>query len=391
MLLMINLAWNNLWYNKKRTILQLVLIIITLASLVLYKGYVDYSREGMALGFVEKSGHIQLRKDKKDEYLNPDDLDRIVSFISTLNEVEKIESVLKFSGIIGNEKVSTIFWGEAYDNPETRYGVSEGSPVFSDTDSIVLGKELANNLELSSFDEYVNILTNSNTSGMSLASFPVSGITDTGIPENDAGLVIASRQSIINFLGEDNIATCVQVFLNNNNELSKVEKIIKENLPDYKVNNWIELNPSYNQVNSMNEMQYTVISIIMCILVFVALTHSLSTAFNERLYEFGMLESIGLKKIKILLLLFLEVLFLVIIGVVFGIIFSGIIDKIISACKIEFIPPGYSSGFILNFYITSKNIFTSIAFIIITCFFAVLIPINTVLRNTVVNLMNRQE
>ncbi|MDY5764560.1 MAG: FtsX-like permease family protein [Treponema sp.] len=390
MKLLINLAWSNLWYNKKRTILQFLLILITLAALILYKGYIDYSKEGMALGFIEKSGHLQI-KSKNSEYLSPKDLNKLFSNLSKKTEVNKLEAVLKFSGIIGNENTSTIFWGEAYDNPDKKYGVCEGIPVFPNSENLVLGKVLADNLGINSPDEYVNILTNSPNSGMSLSSFSVSGFTDTGIPENDAGLVIASRQTIIDFLGEENIASHIQVFLKKNKDLQCFESAIKEEFPEYEIKNWIELNPSYNQVNSMNEMQYKVVSIIMCILVFVSLTQSLSTAFNERLYEFGMLESIGLKKIKISLMLYMEVLFLVIFGVILGLIFSEITNLFIRACNIEFIPPGYSSGFKLNFYITKLNILSSIAFIFVTCFLALLIPIKNVSRNTVVNLMNRPE
>ena len=390
MKLLINLAWSNLWYNKKRTILQFLLILITLAALILYKGYIDYSKEGMSLGFIEKSGHLQI-KSKNSEYLSPKDLNKLFSNLNEKTEVSKLEAVLKFSGIIGNENTSTIFWGEAYDNPDKKYGVCEGIPVFPNSENLVLGKALADNLGINSPDEYVNILTNSPNSGMSLSSFSVSGFTDTGIPENDAGLVIASRQTIIDFLGEENIASHIQVFLKKNKDLQCFESAIKEEFPEYEIKNWIELNPSYNQVNSMNEMQYKVVSIIMCILVFVSLTQSLSTAFNERLYEFGMLESIGLKKIKISLMLYMEVLFLVIFGVILGLIFSEITNLFIRACNIEFIPPGYSSGFKLNFYITKLNILSSIAFIFVTCFLALLIPIKNVLRNTVVNLMNRPE
>ena len=390
MKLLINLAWSNLWYNKKRTILQFLLILITLAALILYKGYIDYSKEGMSLGFIEKSGHLQI-KSKNSEYLSPEDLNKLISKLNEKTEVYKLESVLNFSGIIGNENVSAIFWGEAYDNPDKKYGVCEGAPVFPNSENLVLGKVLADNLGINSPDEYVNILTNSPNSGMSLSSFSVSGFTDTGIPENDAGLVIASRQTIIDFLGEENIASHIQVFLKKNKDLQCFESAIKEEFPEYEIKNWIELNPSYNQVNSMNEMQYKVVSIIMCILVFVSLTQSLSTAFNERLYEFGMLESIGLKKLKISLMLYIEVLFLVIIGVILGLIFSELTNLIIRSCNIEFIPPGYSSGFKLNFYITKRNIFSSIAFIFVTCFLALLIPIKNVLRNNVVNLMNRPE
>lgn len=391
-MLIINLAWNNLWYNKKRTTLQLLLILITLSALILYRGYVDYAREGMALGFIEKSGHIQISSVEDGKILNSIDLEKINLFLKNVSEIEKIETVLNFSGIIGNEQKSTIFWGQAFDNPETRYGIVKGEPAFSNSESIVLGKLLADSLNISpEKNNIVNILTNSNNSGITMSSFTVVGLTDTGIPENDEGLLIAPRKTIIEFLGEDNIASCIQIKLKETKFTNRIEKQLTDSFPEFKIQNWQELNPSYNQVNSMNEMQCIVISIIMCILVFVSLTQSLSTAFNERLYEFGMLEAIGLKKIKIFFLLYAEVFFLVFIGIILGLFNSVFLDYFISLCRFEFIPPGYSSGFILNFFITYKNIIGSILFIIGTSFFAILIPINNVKKSTVVKLMNHQE
>lgn len=390
---MTNIAWNNLWYNKKRTILQLTLIIIALASLLLYKGYVEYSKEGMAIGFINKSGSIQI-KNCDDKFLNKDEISQIKNYLKDFDEISNVECVLNFSGIIGNESESTIFWAEAYDNPELRYGVMEGLPIFENSDEIILGKTLSQKLNLNienNQNNYVNILTNTNNSGMSLGSFEVCGITETGIIENDSGLVIASRKAIMEFLEEEEIASEIQIFLSNNKDLSKIQNNIKEKFADYNITNWIEKNPSYNQVNSINQMQYLVISVIMCILVFVALAQSLATSFNERMYEFAMLESIGLNKYKIFLMLFLECVFLVLIGIVGGLVFAKTIANVISSLNIEFIPPGYSNGFVLNFFMTAKSVISSIMFIVITCLCSVLIPIKTVLKNTVVNLMNRQE
>lgn len=160
---------------------------------------------------------------------------------------------------------------------------------------------------------------------------------------------------------------------------------------EYQIKSWLELNPSYSQVNAMNEMQYRIISIIMCVLVFVSLTQSLSTAFNERLYEFGTLEAIGLKKLNLILLLIMEVILLILLGLALGLTFSKIFDFVVTRSKIIFIPPGYSEGFLLRFYITFKNIIFSCFFIFATCLLAMIVPVINVLKNTVVRLMNHVE
>ena len=388
-----DLAWHNLWYNKKRTILQLILIAITLSALVLFRGYVDYSREGMALGFIEKNGNIQISHNDGTSILDCDDLSLINSVLSGYEGIKKIDKVLEFSGIIGTEKVSTIFWGLAFDNPNERYGVIEGTPLFSDSQDIMLGKELCRDLNLNPTEKpSVNILTNTNSSGIALSSFAVSGTTSTNIPQNDKGLVIAPRTAILDFIGEEDIASCIQIFLKNTSDTdSMIETLNNTFNGAYQVQSWIELNPSYNQVNAMNEMQYSIISIIMCVLVFVSLAQSLSTAFNERLYEFGTLEAIGLKKLGVLFLLMAEVILLSALGLVLGMSLSWVLDFVVSKSRIVFIPPGYSEGFLLQFYITIRNIISSCLFIFSTCLLAMIIPIVNVLKNTVVRLMNHVE
>ena len=49
---LIKLAFNNLKYNFRRTISLISLITMSAASIILYQGYVEYCREGMASGYI---------------------------------------------------------------------------------------------------------------------------------------------------------------------------------------------------------------------------------------------------------------------------------------------------------------------------------------------------
>ncbi|AEE17414.1 ABC transporter permease [Treponema brennaborense] len=394
-MIVVKLAWTNLWANWKRTLLQLVLIMVTVSSLILYRGYTEYSKQGMALSFIEKTGNLQISKKNNSEYLTEAEMNMIFSELKNSSIIKNVEPVLDFSGIIGTDKTSTIFWGEAYDNPEKKYGVLYGKPVFKNSDSIVIGTLLAEKLGIN-FDSlensYGNVLSNTNDSGISLASFNIAGITSTGIPQNDEGLLIASRASILEFLGLDNIASYLQVYTRNDSYTKEMQENLQKKLSaSFEVKNWIEMNPSYNQINAMNEVQCTIISVIMCALVFISLTQSISTAFNERLYEFGTLEAIGLKKNKLIVLLINEVVFLSLIGILGGVLFSVFLSKFITFLKITFTPPGYSEGYLLNFFVTSEIVSLAVFFVFLTCILAMIIPIYHVLTNSVVKLMHHVE
>ncbi len=398
---LLNLAWNNLFFNLKRTILQILLISVALAALILFQGYVEYSREGMALGFIQKSGNIQIAKQDTDALIEGDELAELHAALSKFPAIASTEAVLKFSGIIGTDRTSAIFWGEAFDRPELHYGVLEGTPVFEDSESVVIGTELAKTLGIKSENEtlneklnetFVNIMANSRKTGISLASFDVAGLTGTGIPQNDSGLLVASRKAVLQFLGEEDSASYLQLSLTDDSQTEPLTQALVQKLPkDFSIKTWKDINPAYKQVNAMNETQYFIISIIMSILVFVSLTQSLATAFNERLYEFGTLEAIGLKKTSLAVLLIMEVILLSLIGIMAGIALAHTLNSLLTILKIEFIPPGYSSGFILGFRIGAKNLFSASVFILCTCIVAMTMPLVAVMKHTVIKLMRHVE
>jgi putative ABC transport system permease protein len=403
--MLLQMAWANLFFNRKRTALMVLLVAAALCSIILYRGYVAYSREGMKLGFIEKGGNIQIaagdfwKYGGENQLLNGEVLANLQKLLANAPEVKSVEPVLDFSGIIGTMSVSRIFWGKAYENPHRFFGITGGNPVFPGDDSLVLGSRLAETLgffENSRFINeggYVNIMTSLESSGLSLGSFAIAGITDTGVPQNDEGLVIASRKSILDFLGLDDIATYIQVYLLDDKNTPDMETYIAGEARKLGLNietrNWIQLNPSFSQINTLNEIQCAIFSGILCFLIVISITQSLSAAFNERLSEFGTLEAIGLGKQKITVLLALEVLLLSALGLGFGILFSWFAEKAVAALNIMLTFPGYSASYPLRFYLQPKDIAGSALFVLAACFLAMASPVYHIRRNTVIRLIYR--
>ncbi|NLM00781.1 MAG: ABC transporter permease [Treponema sp.] len=391
------IGWDNLWYNKKRTLLIILLVIVTTMAMILYNGYIQYTKEGMALGFIESSGNFQISKaflgitEPEGALINEDEIEEIKKILSSINTVKSVECVLEFSGIIGNEYTSEIFWGEAVDNPEKKSKVIEGMPVFNGENKIVIGNLLAEKLNIDEVDEqYLNILSSSAENGISLASFELAGITTTGIPQNDKGLLIASRDVIIDFLGIENSASVIKFFLTDDSEKVSVMDILKNKLQDsdgFSIKDWMELNPNYAQINTMNETQYLIISGILSVLVFIALMQALISAFNERLREFGTMEAIGFKKKDVIVLMLSEAFWLALIGIIIGVVCSYGFALIVRSSHIEIIPPGYSEGYKLIFYLTVKDIVKNSFFIFITCICATVYPIISVMKKDVTRLL----
>ncbi|CEM63065.1 ABC transporter permease [Treponema phagedenis] len=397
---LIKSAWDNITFNKKRNTFSILLIAIASASILLFQGYVEYSKQGMALGFIQKSGNIQIRvKGPHDTFqkdanlLTAKDILQLREFCAQLPEITDIDAVLEFNGIIGTEKNSSIFWGAAYDKPHA-VGITAGTPVFADDRAVVLGELLFEELEmdLDNTENFVNIMTTTITGDIATASFDVNGYLATGNFQTDSGLVITSRKAVLDLFELEDSANYLRLFLKNDKDLEKVEKgiqefFIKHNL-NFETANWKQLNPEWEKITGLNTVQFSVVSVILCVLIFVSLTQSLSASFMERIGEFGTMEAIGLKKSSVILLLLVESCMLSLFGIALGVLLSQFGNVITTALKIEWVPPGYTKAYALNFYIDLTAIVITQSFIFITCLIAVVYPIYTVKKYSSMNLIN---
>lgn len=398
----LRLALGNLYYNVKRTVALILIISVATTSIILYKGYVEYSKEGMTLGFIASSGDFQIatinyweKGSSSLNYLSSEQNRLIIEKLNAINKIEYYDSVIDFSGIIGNELASVIFWGKGFDFPQKHFSANTGTSIFPDDEGILLGNVLHKNLGYSSFkdDLYLTLMANSPETGISLASVKVQGLTTSGVLKNDEGLLVATRKTVLELLEMDDCASFIQVYVSDKKDVTSVIEDLnvffqQEQLP-LGIKTWQELNPSFEQVNSLNDFQFYVISIILSVLIFIALLQSISTSFAERLGEFGTLEAIGLRKYNIIFMLICEILYLVGIGLTLGVLFSFLGNKIVQTFDITMTPPGYTEGFPLLFYIKGKDLFFSCLFIFITCMLSIFIPLFSIYKNSVVKLINK--
>lgn len=392
-------AWDNIKFHKKRSILSILLIAIASSAILLYRGFVEYSEQGLAIGFIKESGHIQAavkgfwdKKSTAHMRLASNDLDDLKSIFDKIPEIAKFDSVLNFQGIIETENSSSIFWGSGYDEPHS-LGVSEGLPVFEGDHALVLGKGLFKSLGLDpKQNNRVHIMSAPGEGEITAGSFEVAGSIDTGSPQNDSGFVAASRKDMLEFFGMENTASYIRLYLENARDIEKVQNKLnvyfKENDLHFEVKNWKTLNPSWQQVSDLFNVQFTVISGILCVLIFVALTQSLSASFMERIGEFGTMEAIGLKKSLLISVLILEVCMLSLAGIAGGILLSQLGNLITEAFNIKMNPPGSSSYYLLHFCITGKSVIKTQAFIFFTSLVSVIYPMYTIKKYSSIKLIN---
>ena len=126
-------AWDNIRFHGKRSILSILLIAIASGAILLYRGFVEYSEQGMALGFIKTSGHIQISRapdgtTESESLLTAADLDSLKLIFATTPHIWAYDAVLRVQGIIGTEERSALFWGAGYDEPQ-KFGAQENKDL----------------------------------------------------------------------------------------------------------------------------------------------------------------------------------------------------------------------------------------------------------------------
>ena len=414
-------VWDNILFHAKRSFLSVLLITIASSAMLLYRGFVEYSEQGLALSFISNSGHIQVSMKSAAEPQHTDntgtntdmianansgnsdrntgtallsarDMETLRSIYADMPAVKSSDAVLNFQGIIGTDTDTAVFWGAGYDSPQ-HLGATEGTPVFAGDQSLVLGKGLFETLKLSTAQEpFVNLMSSIGDSGLLTGSFAVSGWLDTGTPQNDTGLVIASRSALLDFFELKDSASYMRIYLHKDTDMpaaqTALDSYFAEHQLPYQTQNWKELNPSWEQISGLFRNQSSFISIILYILIFTALTQSLSASFMERIGEFGTMEAIGLKRSSVMQMLVLEVCLISLAGIIGGIVLAQLGNSLTEIGNITMTPPGYTRAYRLSFYITLPAILTTQFFIFLTGIISVLHPMYTICKHSTVQLIH---
>lgn len=165
-----------------------------------------------------------------------------------------------------------------------------GDLSFSDKETIVIGKELANNFGL---DLKSRVYLVSPVSGL---SFPlrVCGIFNSGMYEFDANLVFLDLKEAENIFGAAGMVSGIEVKIKDLYSAPKIKRVIQDILGfPYMVRTWMELNKN---LFSALKLEKTTMFIILALIVLVACFNIVSTLIMmviEKCKDIGILKSIG--------------------------------------------------------------------------------------------------
>ncbi len=333
MITYIKLAWRNLWRNKKRTFISAAsvffAVILSLIMRSMQKGYYDYMIDSSVRLY---TGHIQVHgKDFWEKRSLEESMYYDEALIQRLKENKNIFEIiprLETYSLISFGKVSKVVQVNGI-SPEVENNITrlkekivEGSYLEDNSEGILIAEGLSKLIGVDIGDSVV--LYGQGLHGITAAAVvPVIGIVKFAIPDQNKSFTYLSlRYSQELFSAYDRI-TSLSILLNDADKIESTKSSLKNYFDDsHEIMDWAELSPELVQSIQIDNASGIIMLGILYVVIAFGIFGTIVMMTAERIKEFGILISIGMKKRKLALVTTLETIFISFIGVAAGALIS---------------------------------------------------------------------
>lgn len=328
------LAWRNIWRNKRRTYITIasILFAVTLSALMesLQKGAWD-NMIGNVVNYyfgyaqIHQNGYWEDQSIDKAFALNDELASQIKEIPEVKNILPRIESFALAS--TGNNTHGALVVGidpKVEDRmTELKSRIVMGAYLQSDDRAVLIGEGLAEQLDMSIGDTLV--LVSQGYHGVNAAGkYAIKGLVRFGSPELSKQMVYLPLSEAQWFYGATGLLTSVALHIENADDIPGVMKKLKTklDLEAYEVMDWQEMLPDLVQAKALDSAGNYIVYFILYLIIAFGIFGTILMMTKEREYEFGVLISIGMRRLKLSLTVWLEVIILGIMGAMLGIILS---------------------------------------------------------------------
>jgi putative ABC transport system permease protein len=331
--MLIKLAWRNIWRNKKRSFITITAILIAVFLAIIMRSLQLGMYDNMIQNVVGSySGHVQVHSngyweeqtiDNAFEY-NDSLIQKIETNVDVTNTTKRIQSgclssnsdLSKFvfvTGIEPQKEQLMTDWNKR---------LIDGELLKPNSQSINIGKGIAKYYDLQIGDTLIFI--GQGYHGMqAVGAFQVSGILDMKNPALNNISVFMSLSSAQEFLSAEGLMTHLVI---NKKEYSDEKEIVtslqKDLNENYEIMSWQEMMPEIEQVIQADSAGGLIMIFILYMIITFGIFGTVLMMTQERKYEFGVVVSIGMKKVKLMISMVYETIFLTSIGILLGILLS---------------------------------------------------------------------
>ena len=330
----LKLAWRNLWRNKRRSMITIASIAFAVffACLMMSMQLGSYSKMiENAVSF--QTGYLQVQDSA---YWQEKTLDNtFVSGDSLLSEIEKPEGIsivvprLQSFALASyrsqTKGVMVIGMDPEREDRMTRAKskLVRGTYLDRDDKGVLVSEGLASYLGVDAGDTLVMI--SQGYHGINAAGkYAIQGIVKFPSPEMNNQLVYMPLAEAQWFYGAENRLTALALMVNKPEQVAQVSQQLRASLPaQFEVMNWREMMPELVQSIELDYVSGMIMLYILYVVIGFGIFGTFLMMTNERRYEFGILISIGMQRLRLQWVMLSEIVLMGLIGVVVGILMSS--------------------------------------------------------------------
>tara|TARA_Y100000748_G_scaffold299699_1_gene296959 strand:- start:303 stop:1526 length:1224 start_codon:yes stop_codon:yes gene_type:complete len=324
------IAWRNIYRNKKRSLITITSIFAALFLIIFMRALQFGFYDNLIKTVVESyAGYVEVHAKGFWDNQNLENSmvvdNELIKNIETVNGVENtVERLQSFSLISTGDKtrggvINGVVIEDEQKITDWNKNIIDGSFQL-ERNEIIIAKGIAEYFDLQIGDSL--ILYGQGYRGMMAAGkYPVKGIIDLKNPNLNKIGIFMTLESARDYVSSDNISTHIIIdkrqYYSEDKILNDLENILSS---DYEVMTWKETLPEIEQTITADSAGGLIMALILYIIVVFGMFGTVLMMTEERKYEFGVLISIGMSRIRLFSIILVETVILSMIGVVLAIL-----------------------------------------------------------------------
>ncbi len=391
----LSLAFRNVFRNRRRTAMTMVIVSGGVTALLLAGGFFALMFDGIRENTIQNGlGHLQIynadfftKEERKTLENGLADYAALVKTAEGLPHVKGVAPRIEFFGMISNGQKSPTYMAQAVDPAaEERMGfrprILSGRNLSADpavtANEVVLGAGLARSLDVKPGDG-LTMLAVTGDGALNGIDVEVVGTYTQGFKEVDDRALRLTVSAAQQLLQTDRVTKLVvgldNTDLTDSAYAALVARLAKGPRQDVTVKKWVELATVYQQVRLMFGAIYIFMCTLVVFMVIVSTANTMLMAMFERTREIGAMLAMGTPRTWIMALFLAEGLLTGVLGAALGLVGGNALIALINAAKIQ-IPtlPGNSEGFALVILHVPGLMIASALLVIVTLAAASVVP-----------------
>ena len=357
------IALRNIFRNKRRTLLSLVIVSVGTVGLILTAGFVRDSFDGLRDAVIQGGlGHLEVAPasdtagaaSPADRSGSPPALRGWRTLRTTIEgrpHVRAAGAVIQFTGVATNGEHSAAFVGLAVEpdrerrmGMETKLKGGTGLPekeTAAGDERVLLGVGLARALAVVPGD-IIAVMAATPDGSLNAVDMTVDGLFTTGFQELDSRILKTQVVTGQRLLGTELVNSLIVGLADTSatrQEEVELQRAFAGNVQPLSVLDWETRAPFYSQVRALYSGIFAFLGTIVTVLVVLSISNTMLMSVLERVREFGVLLAIGTTRAQLARLLIFEALWLALFGVIAGSALGLALVNVINVLKIDMPPP----------------------------------------------------